>query len=43
MNKYISYSFFQKVDESTKLGKLINTAFDKLTTVRMMCCPQFQS
>jgi hypothetical protein len=41
MNEHVSYSFFQKVDESTKLGKLINTAFDKLITVRMMCCPQF--
>jgi hypothetical protein len=41
MNKHLSYSFFQKVDESTKLGKLINITFDKLSTVRILCCPQF--
>jgi hypothetical protein len=41
MNKPLSYSFFQEVDESTKLGQLINCAFAKLSTVRMMCCPQF--
>ncbi|MDR0573028.1 MAG: hypothetical protein LBG96_03180 [Tannerella sp.] len=41
MNNYVSYDFFKKVDDGSKLGKFFNIVFDKICVSRILFSPKF--